>query len=104
MNEQELAIYSRELEEAMRRAGIPEYMHSGVKNWVLYGRSGGSFLTAVFKNNLVEAYGRADGNNISRIRNYADLLYNDLPMECWGSSKKVEAWAEQGGLKGILDG
>lgn len=98
--DEKLAIYGRELEEAMRRAGIPGHMHGAIKHWVLYGVAGGSFLTYVLQNKLVEACGRADDININHIKNYADLLYNDLPMECWGSLEKAESWAEQGGLNG----
>jgi hypothetical protein len=103
MTEEQLAVYSRELDEAMRREGIPEHMHEGVKLWVLYGRPVGSFLMAVLSDKFVESYARADSENTRKMKNWASFLYNELPMECWGNTKKVEDWSEHGGIKG-LDG
>jgi len=56
----------------------------------------GGFLTAVLKNDLMEACGRADDNNISALPAYAGFLYNYAPMECYGSPEKVRAWIEAG--------
>ena len=52
----------------------------------------GSFLEAVLSNNLVEAVGRADSNNIQRIPEIVKYIYNNLPSNCWGDSETVTKW------------
>jgi hypothetical protein len=71
---------------------IPERMMSGLENWVLYGIKPGSFLTAVLENNMVNAVGNADIENLQNLRAYAIYCYNELPSPCWGSKEKVNAW------------
>lgn len=79
---------------------IPDYMRDGIAGYILRGEDLGDFLTAVFSNNLVEAFGRADQNNELVMRDYAALLYNGCPSESWGSKEKVKAWQKAGGLAG----
>ena len=62
--------------------------------YVTQGVPVGDFLQAVLENNLVEAYGRADEENTLAMRDYADLLYNEMPSPSWGSKEKVDAWIE----------
>jgi hypothetical protein len=40
------------------------------------GYPGGSFVTAIVNNNLMEAFGRADHINLNAIRFYVSLIYN----------------------------
>lgn len=79
---------------------LPNYMHGGVIRYIENGIPGGSFLTAVFENSLVDAYGRADVVNESNMKNWAEFLYMYAPSECWRSHEKVRAWVERGGLRG----
>lgn len=79
---------------------IPDYMRDGIAGYVLRGEPIGDFLEAVFSNDLVRAYGRADQNNTEVMRDYAELLYNGCPMDSWGSKEKVAAWQKAGGLAG----
>lgn len=71
---------------------IPSRMIEGCIRYILFGILPGDFLTAVFSNNLVMSFGRADDENAIRIRAYADLLYNHSPVECWGSLEKMKSW------------
>jgi len=52
----------------------------------------GDFLTAVLENNLSEACGRADDENLRNIPAYVAYLYNEAPSPCWGSPGKVKEW------------
>jgi hypothetical protein len=52
----------------------------------------GGFLTAVLENNLSEALGRADEQNLQTIFHIVAYVYNELPSECWGSPDKVFKW------------
>jgi hypothetical protein len=73
---------------------IPERMAGGLQRWIERGIPPGSFLTAVLENNLSEAVGRADAENLANLPAYVGYLYNEAPGACWGSPQKVRAWAE----------
>lgn len=72
---------------------LPEHCRGGMRRYVEDGLMPGDFLTAVLENNLVEAFARADDINIHRLFDYANFLYNELPISAWGSPEKVERWA-----------
>ena len=54
----------------------------------------GHFLTAVLENNLSEAVGRADEDNLKNLPAFVGYMYNEMPGGCWGSPEKVKAWLE----------
>ena len=74
---------------------IPEYMRDGLEMYVTEHIEPGGFMTAVLENNLKEAVGRADCENIRVIPAYVNYLYNYAPADCWGSCEKVDAWLRQ---------
>ena len=84
--------------------GIPYYipirMMPGIERYVSKGVPVGDFLMAVFENNLVEAMGRADDENLVNLPAYAVYLRWEMPRGSWGSKEKVKAWIEKGGLEG----
>ncbi len=80
---------------------LPVYMHGGVERYVLHGILNGHFLTAVVSNRLVEAFSNADDINTAAMRAWVSWLYNEAPIDCWGSPEKVQAWIDAGGLEGI---
>jgi len=80
---------------------LPEHMQGAARRYIENGISGGSFLTEVFSNRLVQAYGRADDQNTAAMRNWADFLYNEAPRGCWGSPELVDEWCRVGGLVGL---
>ena len=55
----------------------------------------GSFVEAVLCNNLIEALGRADDDNLRDIYEIVKYCYWKIPGNCWGSPQKVKAWLEQ---------
>ncbi len=59
----------------------------------------GSFLQAILENNLMEAVGRADDDNLRDIVEIVRFVYWDMPHTCHGSPKIVAAWVEIGRLK-----
>lgn len=89
------------------RPGYPvsESMVICLEHYVNEGVQPGDFLTAVLENNLVEAFARADDQNIRLIHWYVELLYDKAPAGCWGSPEKVERWVRHQGLRfsGLLE-
>jgi hypothetical protein len=79
---------------------IPQRMRGAALRYVMDGIQPGSFMTAVFENNLYEAVCCADDENRHRLYEYAMML-NAVPSGCWGSRDKVSAWMKAGGLNGI---
>lgn len=80
---------------------IPEGLcRDALKAWVEHGipPEPRDFVEAVLMNDLVQAYGRADEENLPRIKDYVMWLWNEAPSPCWGSREKMEKWAAQGGL------
>ncbi len=73
---------------------IPERMMGGIKRYIENGIVPGSFLTAVIQNNLREAVGQADDENLKNIPAYVSYFYNEAPSGCWGSKKKMEEWVD----------
>ena len=96
------AEYREALAASLTERGIPGYMHEAVIDYIMTGRPVGNFLTALFSNDLMEAFGRADDNNQRCMLAYVKFLYNDVPMGCRGSPEAVLAWLSVGGLRGVL--
>jgi hypothetical protein len=73
-------------------SSLPEHMQYGAREYVERGRRPGGFLLAVLRNDLVEAFGKADGTNLRAMEVWVLWLFNEAPRECWGSAEKVNAW------------
>jgi len=73
---------------------IPERMMGGIHRYIDNGIEPGHFLTAVRENDLREAVGNADDENIRNLPAYVAYLYNEAPSGCYGSPEKVQAWME----------
>jgi hypothetical protein len=84
----------------MNLTKIPEHMREGVVNYVHRGIRPGSFLEAVLCNDLVRAASNADELNACCLYEWAEVLVQELPISCWGSPEKVQAWLTKGGLSG----
>lgn len=79
---------------------IPEHMREGVFHYIMDGTPPGDFLKAVFANDLMEAFGRADDVNQSRLGDYAAFIYNFTPSTSHGSEAAVTYWIAKGGVRG----
>ena len=86
------------LEEGLALHPVPVNSESGLRHWVLDHTPPGGFVTAVLENNLQRSFWRADSSNLKCLHAWVHLL-SYLPPECYGSPKKVKAWAE-GGTQG----
>lgn len=74
---------------------IPDRMMPGIKRYVDEGTQPGRFLTAIIQNNLSEACGQADDENLRNLPAYAAYFYNKVPTCCWGSKEKMKLWLIQ---------
>ncbi len=79
---------------------LPEHMHPGMARYIILGITPGSFLRAVLSDEHEIARVRADALNAGLLERYRDFLEFEAPDDCWGSSEKVRAWHERGGLIG----
>ena len=52
----------------------------------------GNFLRAVLRNDLTDAVGRADEDNLKVLPEIVGYCYNEIPSACWGSPEKVKDW------------
>jgi hypothetical protein len=80
---------------------LPEHMREGARRYIEKGIKGGSFMTAVFSNDFMGAYRKADDDNTAAMREWAMFLHNDAPRGCYGSPQHVKDWVAQGGLSGL---
>lgn len=83
-----VAYYARKLLEC----GVPGHIHHGIIGYIVDNYTIGNFLRAVFENDLVEAFGRADELNRISMGNIAAFIYNYAPSPCWGSKEAVKQW------------
>ena len=95
-NQTEIEYHEARIDDAS--ANIPSHMIGGVKRYVLHGIAGGSFLTALFSNDLMGAIGKADYSNQAALIEWARFIHNHVPSGCHGSPEKVSAWIASGGL------
>lgn len=73
---------------------LPEYMRPGFKLYFDHGILPGGFGYAVLCNDLMGALGKADSENINRLKDYGFFLYNNAPSGSYGSKEKVHAWCQ----------
>jgi len=74
---------------------ISDHMMVSLRKYIEHGCPVGDFLTAVLENNLSEACGRADDENIENLPAFVAYLYNEAPAACHGSREKVRAWIKK---------
>lgn len=77
---------------------LPEHMREGTKHYIEEGKIPGRFLTAIFENNLVLAFCKADHINELAMKIWASFIYNEAPRSCWGSPAIITAWYSHQGL------
>lgn len=74
---------------------VSDIILESLDRYINHGIPCGSFLTACLENNLREAVGRADMQNLANLKNIVGYLYNEIPTTAWGSQEKVKAWLKQ---------
>ena len=81
---------------------LPAHMQDSARLYIEHGQPPGDFLRAVLENNLIEAFARADDENVRGMRAWVQWLYMDVPHSAWGSREIVNTWIAQGGLMGRI--
>lgn len=84
---------------ACEACDIPDHMWDAVAEYVVDHREAGGFFMAVMSNDLVGAAAVADQYNARRLWSWANLLYNHVPVDAWGSPEKVKKWLAAGEVK-----
>ena len=69
--------------------GIPEHTKYSLSLYVEEGYFPGGFLKAVLCNNLMDAIGHADSENLAALPDIARYVYNRIPCGVWGSEDKM---------------
>ena len=73
---------------------VPIRTINSINRYVTKGIVPGDFLTAVLENKLVESFSRADLENLNALDDIVKYVYNEIPMDCWGSEEEVKSWIE----------
>lgn len=68
---------------AAKLTQIPGHMHECLVEWVLFGHLEDDFLTAVLNGDLFEAAKTADDANRSKLFEWASVLHNAVPSQCF---------------------
>lgn len=76
---------------------IREDLIGALQRYLDHGIMPGGFMTACLENDLQDAFGRADHENIRNLHNIVGYLYNEFPSNAWGSREKVQKY-----LKSLL--
>ena len=81
---------------------IPERMLGAIQRYIEQGIEPGHFLCAVIDNDLFEAVGRADDENMANLPAVVAYFYNEVSSLCWGSREKRQAWQARKRDAGLL--
>jgi hypothetical protein len=71
-----------------------DILHS-LQEYATTGRPVGDFLKAVLSNDLFDAVGRADDDNVRTIPQICSYVYNNMPSNCHGSREAYKEWIER---------
>ncbi len=80
------------MEYTFRQFHIRDDMMAAIRRYIEERLQPGDFLTAVIDNDLAEAVGRADDENMANLPAFVGYFYNEAPSSCWGSPAKRRAW------------
>ncbi len=69
---------------------IRDDMREALERYLNHGILPGGFLTSCLENDFVGAAGRADHWNKKNLDIYAGYIYNNMPLNSWGSKEKVQ--------------
>lgn len=81
-------------------AGIPEHLREPMTNYFEHGIMPGHFLQRCLQNELT-AILHAGPATIMHIPAIVSFIFDYLPSDAWGSYRKVCAWRDQNGIRGI---
>lgn len=73
------------------------YMVGAVQRYLEHGIPPGSFLKALFSNDLKGAFRQADENNAASMLDWVRFMVNEMPAPSQGSPENVAAWLARHG-------
>lgn len=79
---------------------IPPRMREAIVAYIRDGVMPGNFLTAVICNDLRNAVGHADEENLPLLKLYTQWFYNLAPSSCVGTRGNMNDWCHDSGLIG----
>lgn len=71
---------------------LPESLRAGVQRYIEHGIAPGGFLTAVIRNDLRDAIGRADDTLLPLLPEIVRWFHWEAPGLCWGSRENMHGW------------
>jgi len=74
---------------------IRPQMMGAIRRYIDEGLEPGDFLTAVICNDLAEACGRADEENLRNLPAFVAYFYNEAARGSWGSKERMAYWVEK---------
>ncbi len=81
-------------EDMAAMVDIPGHLLGGISRYIIDGVPPGSFVRAVFENDLFEAIARADAESRYGLFSLVKWIHNHTPSACHGSPAKVAAWID----------
>jgi hypothetical protein len=77
---------------SLERFEVPEHLHEGLVNYLVFRIEPGHFLCEVLANNLRGAFERGDRAALDGLEALVSWLYNEAPSSAWGSREAIDAW------------
>lgn len=74
-----------------RYAAIPECTKHALREWTLHAQTPGHFVEAVLRNDLHDAFDRADDDNLEALQLIVSWIHNELPQDAWLSPGRRRA-------------
>lgn len=78
------------------RDQIPSDVMLAIERYVVDKIHPGSCVEAILRNDLREAFMRADAETTAAMPAIVAFLYNHVPAQAWGSDENVECWLLSG--------
>ena len=78
---------------------IRDDMLAALRRYVDHGVPVGDFLRNVICNDLKNAVGHADDDNLRNLPAFVGWFYNECPMGCWGSEQAYLTWIDDHAAK-----
>lgn len=80
---------------------VPSMMKA-VFDYVEFGEPPGSFLAAVFSNDLMGSFTTVpDEENLIAMRDWVQFCYGEMPAKSHGSREAVNSWMKHYGISGL---
>ena len=73
---------------------IPNHTKQIIASYIEKGHDPGDFIYNVMSNNLMRAFGSADSQNTSALKDIVMWVYNCAPQNCHGNEAIVLRWME----------